>query len=93
MKKSPNILLIFTDMQRADTIHALNNPVIKTPNLDRLVHEGSAFSSCYSPSPVCVPARCCMHYGLYPQNRTFHQRRNAAGQREIHSGAAGTWKI
>ena len=54
-------------MQRADTIHALGNPVIKTPNLDRLVKEGVAFTNCYSPSPVCIPARCCMHYGLYPQ--------------------------
>ncbi|MBN2640303.1 MAG: sulfatase-like hydrolase/transferase [Victivallales bacterium] len=67
MRKKPNVLLIFTDMQRADTIHALGNTTIRTPNLDRLVHEGTAFTSCYSPSPVCIPARCCMHYGLYPQ--------------------------
>jgi arylsulfatase A-like enzyme len=67
MKSKPNILLIFTDMQRSDTIAALGNNVIKTPNLDRLVREGTAFTSCYSPSPVCVPARCCMHYGIYPQ--------------------------
>lgn len=65
--KKPNILLIFTDMQRADTIHALGNSVIKTPNLDRLVHEGTSFTNCFSPSPVCVPARCSMHYGIYPQ--------------------------
>jgi choline-sulfatase len=62
----PNILLLFTDMQRFDTIHALGNPIIKTPNLDRLVREGTAFTCAYSPSPVCVPARCCMHYGQYP---------------------------
>lgn len=67
MSKNPNVLLIFTDMQRADTIHALGNSIIKTPNLDRLVKEGTAFTSCYSPSPVCIPARCSMHYGLYPQ--------------------------
>lgn len=65
--KQPNILLLFTDMQRADTIAALGNPVIQTPNLDRLVREGTAFTRCYSPSPVCVPARCCLQYGLYPQ--------------------------
>jgi len=67
MNKKPNVLFLFTDMQRADTIHALGNPVIKTPNLDRLVNEGTAFTNCYSPSPVCIPARCCMQYGLYPQ--------------------------
>ena len=64
----PNILFIFTDMQRADTIHALGNPVIKTPNLDALVREGVSFVNAYSPSPVCVPARYSMHTGAYPFN-------------------------
>ncbi|MBN1670427.1 MAG: sulfatase-like hydrolase/transferase [Kiritimatiellae bacterium] len=66
MKRAPNIVLFFTDQQRFDTIHALNNPVIRTPNLDRLCREGAAFTSAYSPCPVCVPARCCMKYGRYP---------------------------
>ena len=67
MNQPPNILILFTDMQRADTIGALGNPTIRTPHLDRLVAEGAAFTNCFSPSPVCVPARCCMHYGMYPQ--------------------------
>ena len=36
----PNILFLFADDQRADTIAALGNPVIKTPNLDRLAQRG-----------------------------------------------------
>jgi arylsulfatase len=68
MNKKPNILHLFTDMQRFDTIHALGNGVIKTPNLDRLVKNGVAFTSCYSPSPVCISARCSMIYGQYPNN-------------------------
>ena len=66
MTDRPNVLLIFTDQQRADTIGALGNGVIRTPNLDRLCREGAAFTSCYSPSPVCVSARCSMMYGQYP---------------------------
>lgn len=66
MAQQPNILLLFTDMQRFDTIHALGNPVIRTPHLDRLTREGTAFTAAYTPSPVCVPARCSMHYGRYP---------------------------
>jgi len=62
----PNIVLFFTDQQRADTIHAAGNPVIKTPSLDRLVAEGTIFRSAYTPSPVCVPARCSMIYGQHP---------------------------
>ena len=61
-----NILLIFTDQQRWDTIAAAGNPIIKTPNLDRLAREGTRFPSAYTPSPVCVPARCALHYGQYP---------------------------
>ncbi len=64
----PNILLIFTDQQRWDTIHAGGNPVIKTPNLDRLVSEGVRFSNCFTASPVCVSARCSMIHGQYPHH-------------------------
>ncbi len=64
----PNILLIFTDQQRGDTIHAAGNPVIKTPHLDRLVREGVHFRSAYTPSPVCVSARCSLIHGQYPHN-------------------------
>lgn len=39
----PNILLIVADDQRPDTIHALGNTYIDTPNLDRLVAAGSSF--------------------------------------------------
>ncbi|MHB9033540.1 MAG: sulfatase family protein [Anaerolineae bacterium] len=62
----PNILFIFTDQQRADTIHAGGNPVIRTPALDRLCREGVRFSSAYTPSPECVPARCSLIFGKYP---------------------------
>ncbi len=60
----PNILLIFTDQQRADTIGALN-PVIRTPVADRLCAEGALFTHAYTPAPVCVPARCSLIFGQY----------------------------
>ena len=66
MNKKTNVLLVFTDQQRFDTVHALGNPVIRTPSLDRLAREGIAYTSAYSPSPVCVPARCSLAYGQYP---------------------------
>ncbi len=91
----PNLLLLFTDQQRADTIHAAGNPIIKTPHLDRLVHEGVCFTSAYTPTPECVPARCSLIHGQYPhrtnctsnadpmpQDRpTFMQRLTEAGYR------------
>jgi len=61
-----NILLIFTDQQRADTIGAAGNPVIRTPHLDRLARDGALFRSAFTASPVCVSARCSLIYGQYP---------------------------
>ena len=70
----PNILWICTDQQRYDTIHALNNPVIRTPNLDRLCAEGVAFTRAYSQSPICTPSRVSFLTGRYPS--TVHVNRN-----------------
>jgi arylsulfatase A-like enzyme len=53
----PNILFIFTDDQRPDTIRALGNPIIETPALDALVREGTTFTRAVSPNPICYPSR------------------------------------
>lgn len=66
MDAPPNILLLMTDQQRSDTIGALGNPTIRTPSLDRLAREGTAFTRCCTPSPVCVAARCSLVTGLSP---------------------------
>lgn len=63
---APNIILIMTDQQRADTIGALGFPWMKTPTLDRLVNEGTAFKECFVTSPVCVGARASLFTGKYP---------------------------
>jgi arylsulfatase len=64
--RKPNILFLMTDQQRADTIAALGNPHIYTPNYDRLVRRGIAFTQAYSPCPVCVPARYVIRTGCLP---------------------------
>ena len=55
--RRPNILLLLTDDQRPDTIHALGNKAIRTPNLDRLVREGTAFTRAICANPICTPSR------------------------------------
>jgi choline-sulfatase len=64
--KPLNILLLFTDQQRHDTIEALGNPIIKTPAINRLVANGISFTRAYSPCPVCIPARYSMLTGQLP---------------------------
>ena len=62
----PNILWICTDQQRYDTIGALGNPHIRTPNIDRLAAEGVAFTQTYCQSPICTPSRASFLTGMYP---------------------------
>ena len=62
----PNILWICTDQQRYDTIGALGNPYIRTPNVDRLVAEGVAFTQTFCQSPICTPSRASFLTGMYP---------------------------
>jgi arylsulfatase A-like enzyme len=57
VRPSPNVLLIVTDDQRPDTIRALGNPYIETPNLDRLVNAGTSFSRAIAANPHCTPSR------------------------------------
>ena len=63
----PNILFLFADDQRADTIAALGNPIIQTPNLDRLVKGGIAFNRAYMQggmnAATCVPSRAMLLSG------------------------------
>ena len=62
----PNILWICTDQQRYDTIGALGNQYVSTPNIDRLVGEGVTFTHAYCQSPICTPSRGSFLTGMYP---------------------------
>ena len=64
--RKPNILFVMTDQQRFDTIAALGNSHIATPNMDRLVRRGVAFTNAYSTCPVCLPARYTIRSGSSP---------------------------
>ncbi len=66
MPQLPNILWICTDSQRWDTVAALGNPAIRTPNLDALCRRGTAFTRAYSQSPICTPSRASFMTGRYP---------------------------
>ncbi|MFK7851093.1 MAG: sulfatase-like hydrolase/transferase [Akkermansiaceae bacterium] len=63
----PNILFLFTDDQRFDTVRSLGNADIQTPNIDRLVKRGTTFTNAYimggtSPA-VCSPSRAALFSG------------------------------
>jgi arylsulfatase A-like enzyme len=56
-KARPNFLVIISDDQRPDTIHALGNRVIRTPHLDSLAISGTAFTRAVAAYPICVVSR------------------------------------
>jgi arylsulfatase A-like enzyme len=78
--KRPNVLVLFADDQRADTIAALGNSHIRTPNLDRLVSQGTSFTRTYCmgslQGAVCVPSRAMLLTG----RTLFHVKADLTGQ-------------
>ena len=66
MADRPNIILIITDQQRYDSINALGFPWVDTPNLDRLVQDGTSFDNCFITAPSCAPARASLFTGYWP---------------------------
>jgi len=62
--RRPNVLLVVTDDQRPDTIHALGNSVIETPVLDALVRRGTTFTRAIAPCPICTPSRAEIMSGV-----------------------------
>lgn len=61
-----NILLIFCDQLRADALGCMDNPVVETPNIDRLAAEGAVFAQCMVTQPTCTPSRASILTGVFP---------------------------
>jgi arylsulfatase A-like enzyme len=82
-KARPNVLFLFSDDQRADTVAALGNAKIRTPNVDSLVARGTSLNRAYCMGShhgaVCVPSRAMLLSG----RGLFRMREDLDGQ--------GTW--
>jgi arylsulfatase A-like enzyme len=70
-KSPPNIVFVFPDQQRNASWPGGGDPQVKTPNLDRMAHEGAAFNHCLSTYPLCSPYRASLLTGRYPQATTI----------------------
>ncbi|MEZ5143691.1 MAG: sulfatase-like hydrolase/transferase [Acidimicrobiales bacterium] len=53
----PNVVLIVTDNQSADSLGCYGNVEHETPHLDRLAREGMRFLSAFTTNGTCSPAR------------------------------------
>lgn len=101
----PNILIIFTDDQRADTVHALGNPSIITPNIDKLAKRSFVYENAYcyggNGAGVCVPSRNQLMTGnvwhrwdpelfCNPEGETFPKVMKAAGYETFYREKSGS---
>ena len=68
----PNILILLTDDQSYNTINALGNKEVSTPNIDKLVSNGLTFTHAHImgsfSGAVCMPSRAMLMTGRYVQN-------------------------
>ncbi len=62
---NPNVLIVFTDQQRWDTVGAYGCPLDLTPNLDATAETSTIFEQAISSQPVCAPTRACLQTGQY----------------------------
>ena len=67
----PNLLFILTDDQRSDTMGCAGNPIIKTPNVDRLAREGVRFERSYVTTPICAASRASIFTGTFERTHGY----------------------
>ena len=63
--RHPNIIFVMTDDQTVDQMSCYGHPILQTPNMDRLAHEGTRFSNCFCTNSLCAPSRATILTGCY----------------------------
>jgi tetratricopeptide (TPR) repeat protein len=76
--RRPNVILISIDTLRSDHLPAYGYRAIRTPNINRLAHDGIVFERAYSNVPLTLPSHATIMTGLLPAE---HGVRDNAGYR------------
>lgn len=73
LKKEPvNIIFLLTDDQRWDALGCAGNPVVKTPNLDKLAAQGTYFDNAFVTTAICCVSRASVLTGQYARFTGVH---------------------
>ncbi|MBC6368331.1 sulfatase [Algoriphagus sp. AK58] len=67
----PNIIFILTDDQRWDALGFAGNPIIQTPEMDRLAIGGTYFENAFVTTPICAASRASILTGLYERTHGY----------------------
>ena len=91
-KSKPNVVLLLTDDQGYGDIAAHGNPIIQTPNMDRL-HESSVRFTNFHVDPTCAPTRGALMTGKYAHHvRVWHTIAGGNSLRETEMTMADVFK-
>jgi arylsulfatase A-like enzyme len=82
LRVRPNILWFVVDDMSAN-FSSFGEQLIQTPNVDRLVREGTQFTHCYVTAPVCSPCRSALITGMYQTTIGAHHHRSGRGVQKI----------
>src|SRR5215207_1015166 len=63
--RTPNVLFILLDDLRSDALGYAGHPHVKTPQIDRIAHEGVNFRNAFSTTSLCSPSRASLLTGVY----------------------------
>lgn len=66
--KRPNLVFFLGEGQRADALSIAGNPILKTPNHDRIGREGMRFENAFCTNALCGPARAVALTGMYSRS-------------------------
>lgn len=70
-QQKPNIIFILTDDQRWDALGYAGNPLIQTPEMDRLASEGVYFENAFVTTPICAASRASILTGRYERTHGY----------------------
>ncbi len=85
-ESGPNVVLIISDEQRADTMPGVRAADVSTPHLEWLAAQGTLFRNAYCVTPICSPARAALLSGLYPHTSGMvanHQERPISNEMHL----------
>jgi len=69
--KRPNILFLLTDNHRQDALGCYGNPIIQTPNVDRLARQGLRFTNTFCTTSICAATRASILTGQYRRSHGY----------------------
>jgi arylsulfatase A-like enzyme len=100
----PNVIYVFSDEHRWQSMSFTEMPQVKTPNMDRLAAQGFTFTHCISNYPVCTPHRAILMTGRWPFQTGLIDNNIPLSSNEVtlgkvfkaagyHTGYIGKWHL